>query len=146
MVIRKYSDHQESVSLDSSALLLPQLGSHILVVAHDHFKLISSQLRNHGDIACFVPHNSSKNPRSDNYRKSVGLLWNASSCTVRQTKWNVRVWSKRKVNCRAKQGKWVAHVQKSQTPWWFLRRNFSRQNLEWGLQGVWHSSDCLMVR
>ena len=48
----------------------------------------------------------------------------------------------RKVYCRAKQGKRVTSAQKPDSPMVL----FYRQNLRWGLQNVWFSSDWLVVR
>ena len=104
--------HQEvlrssGISFHSSALLLPQVGSHILAVTHDGFKLSSSQLSHYRDIACFFPNHSCKNPGSDNHRKTVGFFRYVSLWAVRPNKLKHQSLQQRKVYCRATQGRWA---------------------------------------
>ena len=78
--------------------------------------------------------------------KQVLLLLNASSCAwhiVRSNKAKRQSLEQRKTYCRPKQGEWVARDQKTQTLQRFSGKSFHRQNLGWGLQRVWLSSDWL---
>ena len=65
--------------------------------------------------------------------------------TVRTNEPNHESLEHRKVYFRTMQGEQVVCAHKPQTPQWFSG-SFYKQNLGWGLQSVWFSSDWLVVR
>ena len=66
-------------------------------------------------------------------------VWPNASSYARHTvrpNWNTGVWNRERFIARTKEGEWVAVLIRCEL-WWFSGKCFYRQNLGWGLQGVW---------